>query len=63
MNFKSFFYTIIGMTLLGISLGYVLGFYTHKHAENNYWFYFSVPVFIFASFFIIYGTLFLKKDH
>ena len=50
------------MTLLGISLGYVLGFYTHKHAENNYWFYFSVPVFIFASFFIIYGTLFLKKD-
>ena len=48
------------MTLLGISLGYVLGYYTHKYAASNYWFYSSVPIFIFASFLIIYGSLFLK---
>ena len=62
MKFKSFFYIFMGMTTLGISIGYVLGFYTGKHTLNNYWFYFSVPVFIIASFFIVYGALFIKDN-
>ena len=62
MNFKSFVYILIGMSLLGLSLGYVLGFYIHKHGSNNYWFYLSVPLFIVASLMIIYGALFLKDD-
>jgi len=60
MNFKSFFYIFMGMTGLGISIGYVIGFYTGKHAINNYWFYLSVPIFIVASFFVVYGALFIK---
>ena len=48
------------MSLLGLSLGYVLGFYIHKHSDNNYWFYLTVPLFIIASLLIIYGALFLK---
>ena len=62
MNFKSFIYILIGMTLLGLSLGYVLGFYIQKHSHNNYWLYLTVPLFIIASLLIIYGALFLK-DH
>ncbi len=62
MNFKSFIYILIGMTLLGLSLGYVLGFYIQKHSYNNYWLYLTVPLFIIASLLIIYGALFLK-DH
>ena len=61
MNFKSFIYILIGMSLLGLSLGYVLGFYIHKHSDNNYWFYLTVPLFIIASLLIIYGALFLKN--
>ena len=60
MDYKPFILTTSGMALLGISLGYVLGYYTHKYALSNYWFYSSVPIFIFASFLIIYGSLFLK---
>ena len=60
MNFKSFIYILIGMSFLGLSLGYVLGFYIHKHSDNNYWFYLTVPLFIIASLLIIYGALFLK---
>ena len=62
MNYKSFIITTLGMTFLGVSIGYVLGYYTHKHALNNYWFYLSVPMFIFASLLIIYGSLFLKDN-
>ena len=60
MNFKSFIYILIGMSLMGLSLGYVLGFYIHKHNSNNYWFYMTVPLFGIASLLIIYGALFLK---
>tara|TARA_Y100001970_G_scaffold293664_1_gene442116 strand:+ start:12814 stop:12975 length:162 start_codon:yes stop_codon:yes gene_type:complete len=48
------------MSLMGLSLGYVLGFYIHKHNSNNYWFYMTVPLFVIASLLIIYGALFLK---
>ena len=62
MSFRSFFYIFIGMTTLGISVGYVIGFYIGKHAVNNYWFYSSVPIFIVGSFFIVYGALFIKDN-
>lgn len=60
MNFKSFMYIMIGIAMLGISTGYTLGFYVQKQSLNNYWFYFSVPVFILASFFVVFGTLFIE---
>ena len=63
MNFRPFIITSSGMIALGISIGYVLGYYTHKHSFNNYWFYLSVPIFICASLLIIYGSLFLKSDN
>ena len=44
---------------MGLSLGYVLGFYIHKHNSNNYWFYMTVPLFVIASLLIIYGALFM----
>ena len=63
MNFKCFFYIFMGMTALGISIGYVFGFYIGKHTANNYWFYSSVPIFIVASFFIVYGALFIRNNN
>ena len=52
----------MGMAMLGISIGYVLGFYINKHAMNDYWFYLSVPIFLIASFLIVYGALFIKDN-
>ena len=60
MNFKSFLYIMIGIALLGMSTGYTLGFYVQKQSLNNYWFYLSVPIFILASFFVVFGALFIK---
>jgi len=62
MNFKSFLYILIGIALLGVSTGYTLGFYMQKQGLNNYWFYLSVPIFISASFLVVYGTLFVKDE-
>ena len=62
MNFKSFLYILIGMALLGVSTGYTLGFYMQKKMLNDYWFYLSVPIFILASFLVVYGTLFVKDE-
>ena len=52
----------MGMAMLGISIGYVLGFYINKHSMNDYLFYLSVPIFIIASFLIVYGALFIKDN-
>tara|TARA_Y100001934_G_C11762925_1_gene500082 strand:- start:257 stop:445 length:189 start_codon:yes stop_codon:yes gene_type:complete len=60
MNFKSFLYIMVGIAMLGVSTGYTLGFYVQKQGLNNYWFYLSVPIFILASFFVVFGTLFIK---
>ena len=61
MNFKSFFLVLTGMSFLGTSGGYVIGFYLHKvipESDTGYWFYISVPIMALSSFMIMYGALF-----
>ena len=44
MNFKSFFLVLVGMSFLGMSGGYVVGFYLQNVIPENsegYWFYIS----------------------
>ena len=53
---------MIGIAMLGVSTGYTLGFYIQKQGLNNYWFYLSVPIFILASFFVVFGALFVKDE-
>tara|TARA_B100001778_G_C18430906_1_gene557788 strand:- start:8 stop:211 length:204 start_codon:yes stop_codon:yes gene_type:complete len=61
MNLKSFLLVLIGVGLLGVSAGYVLGFYLHRIVNENYWFYLSVPIMAISSFMIMYGALFSNK--
>ena len=62
MNFKSFLLVLIGIGLLGISAGYVLGFYLNRIVSEDYWFYFSVPLKAISSFMIMYGALFSNNE-
>ena len=62
MNFKSFLLVLIGIGLLGVSAGYVLGFYLNRIVSENYWFYFSVPLMAISSFMIMYGALFSNNE-
>ena len=62
MRFKSFITTIIGLVFIGISIGYVLGFYISKYTLNNYFFYLSVLFMGIGCFIVIYGSMFVKKE-
>ena len=62
MNFKSFLLVLIGIGLLGVSAGYVLGFYLNRIVSENYWFYLSVPLMAISSFMIMYGALFSNNE-
>ena len=42
MNFRVFALIVIGMCIIGISLGYVLGFYFRNAYDSNYWAYLAV---------------------
>ena len=62
MNFKSFLLVLIGIGLLGVSAGYVLGFYLNRIVSENYWFYLSVQLMAISSFMIMYGALFSNNE-
>ena len=54
--------TVVGLVFIGISVGYVLGFYISKYTINNYFFYLSVLFMAIGCSIVIYGTLFSKKE-
>ena len=62
MNFKSFLLVFIGIGPLGVSAGYVLGFYLNRIVSENYWFYLSVPLMAISSFMIMCGALFSNNE-
>ena len=60
MSFKTFSLIIYGVVFIGLSIGYLLGFYVHKYTMNNDFFYLSVLFMAIGSFMIVYATLFNK---
>ena len=60
-GFMSFATIMIGMSLIGLSIGYILGYYVHREVNIDYWVYVSAPVLGFGSALIIYGALFKRK--
>ena len=61
MKFNSFFITLLGLILIGISIGYILGFYIQKSYSNDAWLYLSVLFMGGGCFMTIYGSLYLNK--
>tara|TARA_B100000959_G_C14544768_1_gene445142 strand:- start:62 stop:247 length:186 start_codon:yes stop_codon:yes gene_type:complete len=61
MKFNEFFITLLGVVFIGISIGYILGFYAQKFFEEDSLFYLSVLFMGIGCFVSIYGSMFYKK--
>lgn len=57
MSFKVFAFTIMGMALIGFSLGFILGMHLHDKTNNHLWAYLAVPLLGCGSAIAAYGTL------
>ena len=62
MKYKRFALILYGLFLIGVSVGYVLGFYVHKYLNYNYLFYVSAIIMGIGSYLLIYGSLFVKDS-
>ena len=61
-KFKSYYFSFIGVSLVGISIGYVVGFYTKVFFINNSLSYLGIVPMGLGCFFIIYASLFIKSE-
>jgi len=62
MKFRIFSAIMFGMTMLGFSVGLVLGIYLHSRTGNSTWAYLAVPLMGLGSAVAAYGTLYAKKN-
>ena len=60
MKFKIFASILTGMCLIGMSLGYVIGFYLRNIFDSNYWAYLGAPLLGIGSGLVMVGALFNK---
>ena len=61
MGFKSFASILTGMSLIGLSLGFILGYYLHGQFQTYIWMYLSAPCLGIGSGLVIYGTLYRRN--
>ena len=61
MKFNAFIITFVGVVFIGISIGYVLGYYLKGFYNKDFLFYLSVPFLGIGCFMSVYGTLFYNK--
>ena len=61
MKYKSFASVIFGIFLIGVSVGYVLGFYICQYFNYNYLFYISALIMGVGCVLLIYGVIFLNN--
>ena len=58
MGFKSFASILAGMSLIGVSVGFILGYYIFDQTQTYLWMYLSAPCLGLGSGLVIYGTLY-----
>ena len=62
MSFSAFTYVLLGMSLIGFSVGYVFGFYFNTISDTYFWAYLAAPLLGIGSGCVIYGVLFKGKN-
>ena len=60
MKFKSYVSILLGVNLIGISIGSVIGYYFNERFNDYYWLYLSVPILTIGSFLMVFGVLYKK---
>ena len=61
MKFNSFMVTFLGIVFIGISIGYVMGYYIEQFSGKENLSYIAVPLMGIGCFLAVYGSLFVKK--
>ena len=61
-QFKAYYLSFIGISLIGLSIGYVIGFYSKVFYLNNNLSYLSIIPMGVGCTMIIYGSLFIKSE-
>ena len=58
IEFRAFTSILVGMTLIGFAIGFLIGFYLPSILSNFYWVYLTAPLLGLGSGFVMYGALF-----
>ena len=65
IKFKAFTSILVGMTLIGLSIGFLIGYYIPEIVPSNqksYWIYIGAPLLGVGAGLVVYGTLFNDKE-
>ena len=61
ISFKSFASILGGMSFIGCSIGYLVGYYIASETQTYLWMYLSALLLGIGSGMVIYGTLYGRK--
>ena len=61
IKFTAFTSILVGMTLIGIAIGFLVGYYLPNIVFTSHWAYLSAPILGIGSGFVIYGALFEER--
>ena len=61
IKFRAFAAILIGMTLIGASVGFLTGYYFHLDFHGKYWMYLASPIMGIGCGLVIYGSLFERN--
>ena len=62
MNFNTLFKIFSGFFIIGVSVGYILGFFVSMNLKNENFAYLSILFLVAGIFLLIYGSLFQVKN-
>ena len=61
IKFRAFAAILIGMTLIGVSVGFLTGYYFYLDFDGKYWMYIASPIMGIGCGLVIYGSLFERN--
>ena len=62
IKFKAFTSILVGMTLIGLAVGFLVGYYFPIIMPDGYWMYLSAPILGIGSGLVMYGALFEERE-
>ena len=61
IGFKSFASILGGMSVIGFSVGFLVGYYISSESQSYLWMYLAAPLLGTGSGLVIYGTLYGRE--
>ena len=61
IKFTAFTSILVGMTLIGLAIGFLIGYYISTVRPNEFWMYLSAPILGMGSGLVMYGALFEER--